>query len=406
MKTILIIGGGHAGAQAAASLRAEGFEGRLTLISAEEAIPYHRPPLSKAFMKAADEGAQDLRPALFYEKNDIELALGETVTLIDRAGGQVVTDGGRRAFDGLVLAPGARVRVPGVPGIALENVFMLRTVADAARLRARFARAQDIVVVGGGFIGLELAATARLLGKTVTVLEAAPRLMGRAVAAEISAYFLDLHRALGASVLLETPVKAILGEGGAAVAVETADGRRLAADTVIVGVGVVPNIELAGEAGLPIANGIVVDAAMRTSDPRIVASGDAVQFDHWALGRAVRLESVQNAVDQAKTASATLLGRPQPYRAVPWFWSDQGDAKLQMVGLATDATARVLRGRPEDGAFSVFHFQADRLVAIDSVNRAADHMLGRRLLAAGLSPTPAQAADQDLDLKQLIPARG
>ncbi|HWJ74394.1 MAG TPA: FAD-dependent oxidoreductase [Kaistia sp.] len=402
MKTILIIGGGHAGAQAAASLRADGFDGRLALISSETEIPYHRPPLSKAFIKTPDEDLQELRPALFYEKNGIDLELGRTVVAIEREAGRVRLDDGHLDFDALVLATGARVRIPPVPGIDLGNVFMLRTAEDARRLRNRFALAKDVVVVGGGFIGLELAATARLLGKTVTVIEAAPRLMGRVVAPQISSFFLDMHRGLGSTVHLETPVAAIVGENGVAVAVETLAGERIAADTVIVGVGVVPNIELAAEAGLDVGNGVIVDEAMRTSDPRIVAAGDAVSFHHWALGRSVRLESVQNAVDQAKTASATLMGKAEPYNAVPWFWSDQGEYKLQMVGLSNDADRSVTRGRAEDGSFSVFHYRGEALVAIDSVNRASDHMLGRRLLAMGISPDPATVADEAFELKSLI----
>jgi len=402
MKNIVIIGGGHAGAQAAASLRSEGFDGRLVLVSSENEIPYHRPPLSKAFIKSDEDELQELRPGGFYEKNAVELLLGETVTSIDRDDGLVILESDELPFDGLVLATGARVRVPPVPGIDLDNVFLLRTVDDARRLKARLRLARDVVVVGGGFIGLELAATARLLGKTVTVLEAAPRLMGRVVAPAISAHFLELHRGLGSSVRLETPVAGLIGEGGAVVGVETLTGERIAADTVIVGVGVVPNIEIVEAAGLEVANGIVVDEFMRTSDPRIVAAGDAVAFHHWALGRPVRLESVQNAVDQAKTASATLLGKPEPYRAVPWFWSDQGDAKLQMVGLSMDADGSVLRGRPEDGSFSVFHYRGDSLVAIDSVNRATDHMLGRRWLAAGFSPPREAVADESVDLKGVM----
>lgn len=405
-KSIIIIGGGHGGAQAAASLRSDGFDGKVTLISAEPEIPYHRPPLSKGFIKAEGDELQELRPAAFYEKNAIELVLGAEVTAIDREAGMVRVGDAALPFDGLVLATGARVRVPPVPGIELENVFLLRTAEDARRLKQRFAEARDVVVVGGGFIGLELAATARLLGKTVTVLEAAPRLMGRVVAPAISSYFLDLHRGMGTTIRLETPVHGILGEAGRAVAVETLSGERIAADTVIVGVGVVPNVELAEAAGLHVSNGIVVDEAMRTSDPRIVAVGDAVSFHHWALGRPVRLESVQNAVDQAKTAVATLLGKAEPYRAVPWFWSDQGDAKLQMVGLSNDANSSVLRGRPEEGSFSVFHYRDDQLVAIDSVNRAGDHMLGRRMLASGMSPDKAVVADESADLKKMVLAAG
>jgi len=257
-------------------------------------------------------------------------------------------------------------------------------------------------VVGGGFIGLEIAGTARLLGKTVTVLEAADRLMGRVVAPEISRHFLALHRGWGTDVRLETPVGKIVGEGGCVVAVETATGDSIPAEMAIIGIGAVPHLELAESAGLAIGNGIVVDDFMTTSDPRIVAIGDAADFHHWQLNRRIRLESVQNAVDQGKAAAATLLGKGKPFRDVPWFWSDQGDVKLQMVGLSLDATRSVLRGRPEDGSFSIFHFVEEKLVAIDSVNRPADHVLGRRMIGAGLSPSHEAVADEGTDLKALL----
>jgi 3-phenylpropionate/trans-cinnamate dioxygenase ferredoxin reductase subunit len=256
-------------------------------------------------------------------------------------------------------------------------------------------------VVGGGFIGLEIAATARLLGKTVTVLEMAERLMGRVVAPEISAHFLDLHRGWGSDVRLKTAIGRILGEGGRVVAVETSDGSRIDAEIAVIGIGVVPNVELARDAGLTIENGILVDDFMLTDAPNVVSIGDCVSFHHWELDRRVRLESVQNAVDQARTAAATLLGSREAYRAVPWFWSDQGDVKLQMVGLPFKATRSVLRGKADDGAFSVFHYEEDRLVAIDSVNRAGDHMVGRKLLSAGVGLAPEQAADEGFDIRQL-----
>jgi 3-phenylpropionate/trans-cinnamate dioxygenase ferredoxin reductase subunit len=280
-------------------------------------------------------------------------------------------------------------------------VFYLRDAADARKLRERLHKVAKVVVVGGGFIGLEIAATARLLGKTVTVLEAADRLMGRVVAPEISRHFLDLHRGWGTDVRLNTPVGRIVGEDGRVVAVETAAGDRIEAEIAVIGIGVVPNVELAADAGLAIDNGVAVDDFLLTSTPNIVAIGDCVSFHHWALGRRVRLESVQNAVDQGKTAAATLLGRREAYRAVPWFWSDQGDVKLQMVGLPFGTTRAVVRGRIEDNRFSVFHFAGERLLAIDSVNRAADHMIGRRLLAAGISPSPDICADESVDLKAL-----
>jgi 3-phenylpropionate/trans-cinnamate dioxygenase ferredoxin reductase subunit len=261
-------------------------------------------------------------------------------------------------------------------------------------------------VVGGGFIGLEIAATARLLGKTVTVLEAADRLMGRVVAPEISRHFLGLHRGWGSDIRLTTPVGSIVGDGGRVVAVTTREGARIPADLAIIGIGVVPNVELAAEAGVAIDNGIGVNDFMETSVAEIVAIGDAVSFEHWELNRRIRLESVQNAVDQGKIAAATLLGRREAYRAVPWFWSDQGDVKLQMVGLSGDATRSVLRGRPEGGSFSVFHYAGDRLVAIDSVNRPADHVLGRRMIGAGLSPAPEVVVDESADLKALVAGQG
>ena len=400
---IVVVGGGHGGSQIAASLREKGYDGKLTLVTAETDVPYQRPPLSKAYLKTPDHQLLPLRPESFYVKNDIDLRLGARATKIDVRGEALeLADGGKVAFDRLALAPGARPRVPAIEGIDLESVFYLRDAADARKLRSALHQAATVVVVGGGFIGLEIAATARLLGKTVTILEAADRLMGRVVAPEISRHFLDLHRGWGSDVRLETPIGKLLGEDGRVIAVETAAGDAIQAEIAAIGIGVVPNIELAADAGLKIGNGILVDDFLLTDAPNIVAIGDCVSFHHWELDRQVRLESVQNAVDQARTAAATLLDAREPYRAVPWFWSDQGDVKLQMVGLSMDATRSVLRGKPDDGAFSVFHYKDDRLVAIDSINRAADHMVGRRMLAAGMTLSSEEAADENVDLKALI----
>jgi 3-phenylpropionate/trans-cinnamate dioxygenase ferredoxin reductase subunit len=401
-KGILIVGGGHGGSQVAASLRVDGYDGPLTLVSAETDIPYQRPPLSKAFLKDPKHGLLPLRPASFYEKNRIALRLGTEVTAIDlRAATVTLSDANVIAFDRLMLATGARPRLPPIDGVALDGVLTLRNAAGARDIRDRLQMAANVVVVGGGFIGLEIAATARLLGKTVTVLEAADRLMGRIVAPEISHHFLDLHRGWGTSVRLKTPVGRIVGEGGRVVGVTTAGGEAIVADLAIIGIGVVPNIELAASASLTIDNGILVNEFMETSAPEVLAIGDVVTFDHWELHRRVRLESVQNAVDQGKTAAATLLGRREAFRAVPWFWSDQGDVKLQMVGLSGHATNSVIRGKPEGGSFSVFHYAGSRLVAIDSVNRPADHVLGRRMIGAGTSPPPEVVADETIDLKAL-----
>ncbi len=404
-KGIVIVGGGHGGSQIAASLRGDGYDGPLTLVTAESDVPYQRPPLSKAFLKDPAHDLLPLRPESFYVKNAVDLRLGAEVASIDRAGSAVVLkDGTSIAFDKLALATGATPRLPPVAGINLAGVFTLRHADDARALRAALQAAGDVVVVGGGFIGLEIAATARLTGKTVTVLEAADRLMGRVVAPEISRHFLALHRGWGSDIRLGTAVGKIVGEGGKVVAVETASGERIAADIAVIGIGVTPNTALAEQAGATIDNGILVDDFMETGLPGLFAVGDCVAFDHWELKRRVRLESVQNAVDQAKTLSAALTGRREPYRAVPWFWSDQGDVKLQMVGLSGDATESHLRGNPADGSFSVFHYAGSRLVAIDSVNRAADHVLGRRMIGAGISPPPANVADLSVDLKALLAA--
>jgi 3-phenylpropionate/trans-cinnamate dioxygenase ferredoxin reductase subunit len=405
-KGIIIVGGGHGGSQLAASLREKGYDGPLTLVSAEPDIPYQRPPLSKAFLKDPSHDLLPLRPASFYEKHAVALRLGVEVTAIDRNARTVrLSDGSELHFAKLALATGARPRVPTIEGIDLLGIFYLRHSDDARRLRGRLHDAGDVVVVGGGFIGLEIAATARLLGKTVTVLEATGRLMGRVVAPEISSHFLELHLGWGSDVRLKTAIGRVIGEDGRVVAVETDSGERIPADLVVIGIGVLPNVELATGIGLEAQNGILVDETMATSDPDVVAIGDCVSFPHWEIGSRVRLESVQNAVDQAKAAAGTLLGRPEPYRAVPWFWSDQGDVKLQMVGLSAGATRSVLRGEPESGAFSVFHFKGERLAAIDSVNRPADHMVGRRLIAAGASPEPAVVADESIDIKSLVADR-
>lgn len=402
-KGIVIVGGGHGGSQIAASLRADGYDGPLTLLTAEKDVPYQRPPLSKAFLKYPKHELLPLRPESFYDKNHVDLRLGAEAASIDREAGAVrLADGSLMPFDRLVLATGARPRLPVVEGIGLDGVLTLRHADDARVLRDRLHAATDVVVVGGGFIGLEIAATARLLGKTVTVLEAADRLMGRVVAPEISRHFLALHRGWGTDVRLNTPVGGIVEEGGRVVAVGTAHGDRIRADIAVIGIGVLPNVELATEAGIAADNGVVINAFMETSVPEVLAIGDAVSFDHWELKRRVRLESVQNAVDQGKTAALTLVGKREPFRAVPWFWSDQGDVKLQMVGLSLDATRSFVRGRPDDGHFSVFHYAGERLVAIDSVNRAADHVLGRRMIGAGISPAPELVSDEGTDLKALV----
>jgi 3-phenylpropionate/trans-cinnamate dioxygenase ferredoxin reductase subunit len=399
---VVIVGGGQAGFQVAASLRALGHAGPIRLIGAESDPPYQRPPLSKAYLLGKMERERLLfRQPAFYAAQGIELLLGDAAIAIDRAARTVATATGRVVpYDTLVLATGTRVRPLPVPGTELAGVAYLRTLAESEGLARRIAEARRVVVVGGGFIGLEVAAAARLLGKPVIVLEAADRLMGRVVAPVISAFYAELHRGRGVELVLEARIARLEGEGGKVTAVVMADGARHPADLVVVGIGVLPNVELAAAAGLACENGILVDELGRTGDPRIFAAGECTSHPSRFAGGRVRLESVQNAVDQAKAVAAAILGGREPYDEVPWFWSDQYEVKLQMVGLSQGHDARVVRGDPAGGRFSVFYFKDGRLVAIDSINRPGDHMVGRKLLGAGTTLTPAQAADEAFDLKQ------
>ncbi len=397
---VVVVGTGQGGFQLAASLRDEGYDGPIRLIGDEPGLPYQRPPLSKAFLKGdGDPTPLRLRPEAFFAQRRIELIEGR-VAAIDRAGRHVrLEDGATVAYGHLVLATGARNRPLPVPGADLDGVFSIRTLADAEALRRRLAAARQVVVIGGGFLGLEFAAVAASLGAEVHVVEAAPRPMGRAVSPAISAFFAEHHQGAGIGLLLGTGVERILGEGGGATEVETADGRRLGADLVVVAIGVLPNVELAAAAGLETRNGILVDAQLATADPAISALGDCAAYPSRFAGGLVRLESVQNAVDQGRCLAARLAGRPADYGAVPWFWSDQGALKLQIVGITAGADRTILRGDPAASGFSVLCFQDRRLIGIESVNRPAEHMAGRKLLAGSPALTPEEAADPGLDLR-------
>lgn len=398
----VIVGAGHAGSQAAASLRQEGYDGRILLVSDEHDLPYHKPPLSKAFLKSPESPALVLRNADFYRDNGIEIIYGATVEEIDRPAKAVrLGDGTRLSYTHLLLATGSRPRIPELDGATLEGVVSLRTLSDARRLNERLKDASDVVIVGGGYIGMELAHTLTALERKVTVLEAAPRVLARSVAPEVSRHVHTRSLAAGVDIVAEAKVAAFGGKGKVSH-VRLEDGRVFAADLVILGVGAVPNIELAVAAGLAAENGAVVDDHMRTSDPAILAVGDCTSFNHWQAGRRLRLESVQNATDQAKNAARTIAGRPAPYRDVAWFWSDQGDMKLQTAGLAFDADRRVTIGSPEANGFAVYHFRGAELLAVDSVNRPADHMIARKLLAAGISPSEADVLAGPQRLKELL----
>lgn len=409
MSGIVIVGAGQAGFQAAASLREAGFSGDLTLIGEEAALPYQRPPLSKAYLAGkTDARGLLLRQESFFAEHRILHRAGTRVTGIDRAGRSVrLADGESVTYDHLVLATGARNRTLPVPGADLAGVRQLRSLDDADALRAAIEDIRRIVVVGAGFIGLEFAAVCAARGLAVTVIEAAERVMARAVSPGTSQAFRAFHEEAGVTFRFGAGVSAIEGEGGRVVAVRTADGDSLPADLVLVGIGVVPNQELAEGAGLSVHDGIAVDTFLATSDPAVSAIGDCVRFPtRFAAGMPggdrVRIESVQNAVDQGRCLAARLTGRPAAYDAVPWFWSDQGPRKLQIAGLAAPGDSSVLR---QAGAgFSVFRFRDRALSAVESVDRPADHMAARRLLAAARTLTPEQAADPGFDLKALSTA--
>ncbi len=399
----IIIGAGHAGSQAAVSLRQEGYEGEIILINDETDIPYHKPPLSKSYLKAPETGGLVLRPEATYRDNNIETLFGshvDNVSVDDRT--VTLDDGHVLPWSELIFATGARARIPDVPGCGLEGVVTLRRMEDARRIAARMPDVRNVVIIGGGFIGLEMAHSTIALGKKTVLTEAAPRVLGRSVAEPISAHVQARSRAAGITLLTGVGVASIEGENNHVTGVKTADGVLFPADMVVIGTGAVPSVELAAQAGLAIDNGIVVDGHMRASVPNVYAIGDCASYDHFHAGRRVRLESVQNATDQAKHVARTIVGRETPYREVAWFWSDQGDMKLQTAGLSFDADRYILSGKPEENAFSVFHFKGDRLVAVDSINRPADHMIARRLLAAGISPREADIEAGTPRLKELL----
>lgn len=401
----IIIGAGHAGSQAAISLRQEGYAGEIILINDETDIPYHKPPLSKSYLKAPEGGGLVLRPESAYRDNNIEMMFGRRVDGVSLADKTVTLDDGQVLnWSELIFATGARARIPDVPGVELDGVFTLRRMEDARRIAAAMPNVENVVIIGGGFIGLEMAHSAIALGKKTVLIEAAPRVLGRSVATHISAHVEARSRAASITVLTSLGVMAIEGENGRVTGVKAADGNIFPADMVVIGTGAVPNVELAVTAGLAIDNGIVVDGNLCTSASHVYAIGDCGSYDHFHAGRRVRLESVQNATDQAKHVARTIVGRETPFREIAWFWSDQGDMKLQTAGLSFDADRHVLSGNPEENAFSVFHFAGDRLVAVDSINRPADHMIARRLLAAGINPTESDIAAGAARLKEMLAA--
>lgn len=404
---VLIVGAGQAGAQAAISLRQGGFEGSIAMVGEEALPPYERPPLSKDYLAGEKEADRLLlRPLDFWAQRNVTLLLGRRVTAVDAAAHVATTaDGTNITYRYLIWAAGGAPRPLPCPGADLAGVHVIRTRADVDALKADLTAASRVTIVGGGYIGLEAAAVLTKAGKQVTVIEAMERVLARVTCSEVSRFYENEHRAHGVDVRLGTQVAALHGENGRVAAVRTATGEDIAADAVIVGIGLVPHAGVLAEAGAAVSNGVEVDELCRTTLPDVFAVGDCANHANvFANGARVRLESVQNAIDQAKVAAGVILGDPKPYRATPWFWSNQYDLKLQTVGLCSGHDATVTRGSPAARSFSVVYLKGGRVIAIDCINTPRDFVQGRALVEQGLSPDPARLADAETPLKSLLAA--
>ncbi|HPE24098.1 NAD(P)/FAD-dependent oxidoreductase [Albidovulum sp.] len=402
MSGIVIVGAGQAGASLAAKLRALGYAGSLTLIGEESAPPYQRPPLSKGYLLGEMELERlYLRAPSFWEEQNVTLRLGAKVTAIDPAARTLSVDGETIGYDKLALTTGSVPRrLPAAIGGALGGVYTVRTLADVDAMAPEFRQGRRLLVIGGGYIGLEAAAVAAKLGLEVTLVEMAPRILQRVASPETSAWFRNVHGDHGVKILEGTGLERLLGEDRVSAA-RLSDGTELAVDFVIVGVGIAPATELAEAAGLAIDNGIRTDEQGRTSDPAIWAAGDCASFPY--RGGRLRLESVGNAIDQAEVVAENMLGAAKPYEAKPWFWSDQYDVKLQIAGLNTGYD-RIVTRRGEGDAVSFWYYQGDRLLALDAMNDSRAYMVGKRLIEMGKSPDPAAVENPATDLKALLKA--
>lgn len=406
MSTTIIIGASHAGVQAAASLRQAGLQDRIVLLSAEVDYPYHRPPLSKTYL--SDEKSEDqilLRAPSFYSDQRIELRLDEPALSIDAHARNVATGKDRLSYDRLILATGSRARPLALPGADAAGIYTLRTLSDARGLREAVRNASQVVIVGGGFIGLEFASTAIKQGKSVTVIEAQNRLLSRSLPAALANFIQDHHVAAGVRFRFGDQIETFETKAGKVTGLRLAGGEVLPADLVLVGVGGIADTALVQSLGLEtVAGGIKVDAHGLTSRPDIYALGDVAAFQNVCSSVPMRLESVQNAVDQAKSAAAHITGGQLPLVATPWFWTDQYDLKIQMAGLPQDGATEIIRGDPQSGAFSILQVKDDRLVATHSVNRAADHMASRRLIAEKTPLDLAKVKDIETPLLKALTA--
>jgi 3-phenylpropionate/trans-cinnamate dioxygenase ferredoxin reductase subunit len=400
-QTFVIVGASHASVQAIDTLRREGHKGPILLVGDERHLPYNRPPLSKKFLSGELERERLLlRSPQFYEQHSVETRLGVRVTAIDRSARRLrLSDGGELNYDKLLLCVGSRPRVLEVPGHDLAGIHYLRTIADVEAIRADLPGARKLVVVGAGYIGLEAAASARHLGLEVTVVEMADRPMNRVVAPELSEFYTRRHAREGVPIHCNTSVTAFLGDGR--VRAVACGDREFPADLVIVGVGILPDVSLAAAAGIRCENGVWVDEHCRTSDPDVYAAGDCTNHPSVRYGRRVRLESVDNAVEQAKTAASNMCGKPARHEHVPWFWSDQYDVKLQIAGLSQGYDRAIVRGNPDAGSFALYYLAHGELLAVDAVNSPRDFMTGKKWIAERKHPDSAKLADTTIDLKTI-----
>ena len=400
---VVIIGGGQAAAQACASLRLFGFEGSITLIGEEAALPYQRPPLSKAYMKGelAEERLY-FKPASWYEDQNIDTVLSVRATGIDRSARTVSLEhGGSVEYDALIFTTGSRPRARPVEGADLDGVFALRDLADVERIRPRMIEGQKLVIVGAGYIGLEAAAVARQLGLDVTVLEMEDRVLARVTSPIMSAFFETEHTRQGATIKTGARLASLHGADGKVTTARLADGSELAADIVLVGIGILPNVELAEDAGIACSNGILTDRDARTNDPHVFAAGDCAARPLVHYGRQGRLESVHNAIEQGKLAAAAIMGKPRPPEDCPWFWSDQYDLILQIAGRSQDYDETVLRGDPESRKVAVFYLQNGKLIAVDAVNSPPEFLASKRLIMTGARLAPETLSDTSQSMKEI-----
>lgn len=403
MKTVIIIGASHAAAEAIATLRKKGWTERIVLIGDETEIPYHRPPLSKAYMQ--DEIGFDklqIRKPEFYADNNVDLFLGRRAESIDRKAQHVVLDNGETvAYEHLILATGTRARYLPVEGGDLPSIHYLRTKQEVDAIKASVKPGSKLLIVGAGYIGLEVAASAVKQGVDVVVLEAADRVLARVTSPAVSEFYQTVHKDAGVDIRLGVGLDHFEQAGGEYKAL-LADGEALSFDTAIVGIGVIPNVELAESAGLACDNGIVVDEFTQTDDPNIYAVGDCSNHPSFIYDRRIRLESVPNANGQAKTAALAICGERVPYNQLPWFWSDQYDIKLQTAGLLQDYDSALVRGSPTDKKFSVFYLRDGQLIACDSINAPADFMNAKKMVLAEAKPDPIKVADSEVPLKDCV----